>query len=149
MSIRFSCEHARVTDRYVIANELDGIRGRFAFIFALSVIFGVGFIALGFESVESAWVRSWLVAVGGAVSLLAGWQFSNSGQRELGGRREDSRVSRWTLMRFVVAGTGLVIAVVSFEVMFLLCLGLSWFGCVLAGSSAANYRHVAKGAKHD
>jgi hypothetical protein len=52
-------------------------------------------------------------------------------------------------MRFAVAGTGLVVAVVSFEVMFLLCLGLSWFGCVLAGSRAASYRRVPKGAKHD
>ena len=144
MRVRCSCEHARVTDRYVIANELDGIRGRFAFTFAMSVIFGIGFIALGFESEESAWVRFWLVVVGDTVGLLVGWLVSDSGRRELGGRREDGRVSRWTLMSFAVAGTGAVGAVLSFEATFLIGLGLSWFSSVLAGSSVACYRRLAK-----
>ena len=138
-----------MTDRYVISNRLDAVRGRIAFSAVSSAVFSISFIAFGFESISDVWTRVWVVLTGSIMSVAMGWWLSKEGTRELGGTWDSSRHSRSAVGIFGVAGAFALSAIASDEVILLLVLVMSLFLWASAGSSVACYVHLKRALPPD
>ncbi|GAA1479216.1 hypothetical protein GCM10009623_36620 [Nocardioides aestuarii] len=136
-----------MSDPYALAQQLDEIRGRFAFLILGSLALASAYVAFGYASVQSFALRCAIPAVGIGAALAAGWAMSRSGTRELGGKRSATGIPRATQVGLMVALFFVLYAALEPEEVLVLALIAGLLGAAMAGSSAACYVRVARGTE--